>query len=376
MYSVIKPNFKIVVVICFTVIFSSCGNKKESESSAANDSAHTETTEIKLTDEQIKAIGLLTGTIEYRNLKTSLKANGKLMLPPQNQAQVSVLMGGVVREIPVTEGAFVNKGQLLAVLVNSDFLQIQQDYLESQSSLEFLKDEYERQAELQKDNIKLAKKNLLEEKIKLFNATPESLSPEKIHSSFNIVSPISGYIKKINIFIGKFAETNIPLFEIVDNRFLHIDLTIYEQDVAKVHEGQQLTFSIINDPHHSHTATIFSINKAFEDNTQAVIAHAKMIKVDDNLFPGTFIEARIQVDDYKTMSLPDAAIVSNGDEHYIYIEHEKNIYKQMQVKIGTSDMGFTEVIPTEKINDTDRIVTHGAYYLLSQLTKGEGEHHD
>ena len=59
----------------------------------------------------------------------------------------------------------------------------------------------------------------------------------------------------------------MPQFEIVDNRFLHIDLTVYEQDVSKVHEGQELTFSIINDPHNSHTATIFSVNKAFEDNS-------------------------------------------------------------------------------------------------------------
>lgn len=388
----IESKYINVIAIIFTAtIFSSCGNKKADESAAVSDTTHSESAEVKLTDEQVKAIGLQTGNIEYRNLKTSLKANGKLMLPPQNQAQVSVLMGGVVKEIPVTEGAFVNKGQVLAVLENADFLQVQQDYLESKSSLQYLKAEYERQTELQKDNINAAKTfqqsqssfniavsktNLLSEKLKLFGVNPENISPEKIKSSFNISAPISGFIKRINIFIGKFTETNVPLFEIVDNRFLHIDLTIYEQDVAKVHEGQQLTFSIINDPHHSHIATIFSVNKAFEDNTQAVMAHAKINQVEDNLLPGMFIEARIKIDDYKTMSLPDAAIVSNGDEHFIYVEHEKNSFRQVQVKIGTSDMGFTEIIPVEKINESDKIAITGAYYLLSQLTKGEGEHHE
>ena len=67
---------------------------------------------IMLTDEQIKAIGLQTGSIENRNLKTTLKVNGKLTLPPQNQAQVSVLMGGIVKTIDVTEGQFVNKGAI------------------------------------------------------------------------------------------------------------------------------------------------------------------------------------------------------------------------------------------------------------------------
>src|SRR6185503_15432342 len=267
----------------------------------------------------------------------------------------------------------------------------QQDYLENKSSLEFLKAEFERQQELQKDNINstktfqqaqnnynlaLTKNKLFAEKLKLFGVDAGTISPEKVRSTFNISAPIAGYIKHINLFIGKFAEPNIPQFEIVDNRFLHIDLTIYEQDVSKVHEGQQLTFSIINDPHSTHTATIFSVNKAFEDNSQAVIAHAKIKDVDDNLLPGMFIEARLQVDDYKTMALPDAAIVSNGEEHYIYVEHEKNSFRQVQVKTGTSDMGFTEVPPIEKISDNEKIVINGAYYLLSQLTKGEGEHHD
>ncbi|MFV3038167.1 HlyD family efflux transporter periplasmic adaptor subunit, partial [Klebsiella pneumoniae] len=69
--------------------------------------------------------------------------------------------------------------------------------------------------------------------------------------------------------------------------------TVYEQDIAKIKTGQQVMFTIINDPHHPHTATIFSINKAFEDNQQAVIAHAKINAIDDNLLPGMFIEARV-----------------------------------------------------------------------------------
>jgi len=392
MKNIIQPKFLLFfIAVIASNLFSGCGNKNATENLTGQDSAHAEEAEIKLSDAQIKAIGIELGTVSYRNLKTTLKVNGKLALPPQNKAQVSVLVGGIVKEIPVMEGQFVNKGQTLAILENAEFLQAQQEYLENKSSLEFLKAEFERQTELQKDNINaaktlqqsksnyntaVAKNNLFSEKLKLYGINPADISSEKIKSSFSIAAPIAGYIKHINLFIGKFSEPNIPQFEIVDNRFLHIDLTIYEQDVAKVHEGQQLNFSIINDPHSTHTATIFSVNKAFEDNSQAVIAHAKIKDVDDNLLPGMFIEARIQVNDFKTMALPDGAIVSNGEEHYIYVEHEKNSFRQVQIKTGTSDMGFTEITPTENISDTEKIVINGAYYLLSQLTKGEGEHHD
>ena len=385
-------NSNIKSILAFAISISlallSCSEKKQSGENQIEESHHSGEV-VSLSDAQKKAIKLELGFITYRNLKTSLKANGKLTLPPQNQAQVSVLMGGIVNDIPVMEGVFVNKGQKLAVLANTEFLQAQQDYLESKSSLEFLKAEFERQQDLQKDNINakktfqqaqsnyntaIGKKQLLAQRIKLFNIDPDQLTAERVQSEFTVNAPISGYIKHINLVMGKFAEPNIPLFEIVDNRYLHIDLTIYEQDVAKVHEGQKLTFSIINDPHHFHTAEIFSINKAFEDNTQTVIAHANIKDIDDNLLPGMFIDARIQVDDYKTIALPNDAIVSNGNDHYIYVENEPNTFKQVQVKTGTSDMGFTEISPMEEVNDSSKIVINGAYYLLSQLTKGEGEH--
>ncbi len=385
-----KMKFPAIYLISF-VLLSSCQNKKTSESLNKNTSDQSESNIVRITNEQIKAIGIKPGSISYRNLRTSLKVNGKLELPPQNKAQVSILIGGIVKDIPVTEGQFVNKGQILAILENTEFLQFQQDYLESLSSLELLKAELDRQKELRNDNINatkilqqaqnnyniaISKKNLYTEKLKLFGLNPETLTPDKIKSTFNMTAPITGYIKQINLFIGKFAEPNLPQFEIVDNRFLHIDLTIYEQDVAKVHEGQNLTFSIINDPHHTHTASIFSINKAFEDNTQAVIAHAKIHKVEDNLFPGMFIEARIQIDDYKAMALPEEAIVSSGEEHFIFLMLDDNSFRQIQVHLGTSDMGFTEIIPTEALSDSSKIVINGAYYLMSQLTKGEGKHNE
>jgi cobalt-zinc-cadmium efflux system membrane fusion protein len=130
------------------------------------------------------------------------------------------------------------------------------------------------------------------------------------------------------------------IFEIVDNRYLHLDLTIFEQDIHKVQEGQTLTFSDANDPTHIHTAEIFSINKAFEDNQQAVIAHAKILHNTEKLLPGMFIEARININTENAATLPDDAIVSNGNEHYIYVLDGENHFRQIQVRTGASDMGF------------------------------------
>lgn len=386
-----KNKIQLIVLLCASVfLFPSC-NPSVKEAPPKKEHHEEEGAEVQMTVEQIKAIGLETDSISYKNLKSTLKVNGKLELPPQNFAQVSVLMGGIIKDIPVREGQLVSKGQVLASLENTDFLQLQQEFLENKAHLAFAEAEYSRQKELQKDNINatkifqqteadyntsLGKQKVLGEKLRLFNLNPETLTAASVKPTFSVIAPISGNLKSMDVNIGKFVEPNKQLFEIVDNHALHIDLTVYEQDVAKVKVGQLISFSIINDPHHSHMAKIFSINKAFENGQQAVIAHAEISGIDDQLLSGMYVDARVETDENRVMCLPTEAIVSNGNDHFVYIEHEPNVYRQVQVTTGASDMGFTEITPLQEIGRDSKVVVKGAYYLLSQLTKGEGEHHD
>lgn len=387
-----KNMYIIILTLFFTI--SSCKNKAAETKvvPAAKDTtaAKEESTSrgVELSDEQIKAIGLVTGSIEQRNLKSTLKVNGKLTLPPQNQAQVSILTGGIVKTINVTEGIFVKQGQTLATIVNNEVIQLQQDYLENKSQLVYLNTEFKRQKELQEDrinatkilqqvqnelSIEQAKQKGLQTKLQLQGINAANISTANFTNRIAVTAPISGFIHHINLTMGKFADANTILFDIVDNRFLHLDLTLFEKDIAKVKIGNKIMFTDVNDVSHTHPATIFSLNKSFEDNQQAILAHAKIEGQTETLLPGMYVEARIQIEDYKTTSLPGDAVVSNGDEHYIYIEIKKNHYKQIAVKTGVTDLGFTEILPLEEIPEGAKVVTKGAYYLLSQLTKGSGE---
>jgi cobalt-zinc-cadmium efflux system membrane fusion protein len=66
--------------------------------------------------------------------------------------------------------------------------------------------------------------------------------------------------------------------------------------------------------------------------------------------------------------------MSNGNDHYIYVEHEPNTYMQVQVITGATDQGYTGIRPLSELQPDAKVVVNGAYYLLSQLTKGSGEH--
>ncbi|HQV39705.1 MAG: efflux RND transporter periplasmic adaptor subunit [Flavobacteriales bacterium] len=378
-----------IVLILFALVACGGGTTAPAADEHAHEAPGAHGPEVALTTEQIKAIGLVTGTMEKRGLSTSLKANGRLVLPPDKSAQVSVLAGGLVRGIPVREGQVVSKGQVLATVENMEFLQLQQDYLETSAELRALNADLKRQQDLHDERINAtktleraeadadvarAKQAGMAAKLRVFGTDPARLSAQDISSTYSVRSPIAGTLQHIAITLGQFAEPNTPLFMVVDNSGLHIDLNLFEQDVARVHAGQKVVFGHAGEPVGQHSATIYAVNKAFERDQQAVLAHGKLDDNGEELMPGMYIEALIMTDSTSAWSLPNEAVVSNGDEHYIFVEAGPNTFKQVAVRIGASELGYTEVVPLEPVDPIARIVVKGAYYLLSELTKGTGEH--
>ncbi|WP_431210248.1 efflux RND transporter periplasmic adaptor subunit [Puia sp. P3] len=385
--------FYVLILLCLAACGGRGGTKKQEDSAAvavpavAVAAPASSPVEIRLTEAQVKAIGLQVGGLEKRNLRTSLKVNGKLVLPPQNQAQVSSLVGGIVRSIRVKDGDFVQAGQVLATLQNNEVVQWQQDYLENRSQLRYLEAEYARQKSLRADSINSektlqqvenelgvarARQTGIRTRLSGVGIRTEGLVPEAVRGEVGLVAPIEGYIHHVNVTMGKYADANAALFDIVDNRALHLDLTVFEKDVHKLAVGQKVLFTDANDPLHDHPATVYSLDKAFQDNQQAIIAHARITGHTETLLPGMYVEARIQVDKYEALALPDAAVVSSGDEHFIYLETAPRVYRQVAVRTGASDLGYTEVVALSELPQVVRIVTKGAYYLLSEVTKGSG----
>ncbi len=392
--------------ILFSILFSinSCGEKKTEE---AHEEEKSET-EIALTEAQFKTIGIETGSIEMKNLNTVIKANGYTAVPPQNMANISTLIGGVVKDIYVLEGTYVNKGKVLATIQNLEISEIQEEYNSAIANIEYLQLEYNRQKTLSDENVnprkvfQEVKSKLAVEKAKAQAAKNKlqalNVSLTGSTSLVPIVSPISGYVGKISITKGAFADTGVTLFEVVDNSQMHLDLNVFEKDLGKISVGQEVDFVLTNQSNKSIKGKIFGINKSFSNESKTVAVHAKINPSDaKDLISGMYVAANINITNQTVQALPKDAIVRNGDKYYIYIQeehqeeapkvkeeehkhkegqaegHKEIHFKAIEVVPGTTDLGYTEVKLIEEIPANAKIVIKGAFYLLA-TSKGGGEH--
>src|SRR5665647_604858 len=197
-----KSNYKVSLVICATLILlGSCtGNNKPAAESAEVEVLPENIVEMR--EDQIKLADIQTGSIEMKSVGNILKVNGIISVAPQNQATVSMPLGGFIKSTTLLAGNAVSKGQTLAVIENQDFVDIQQNYLEAKNKFEYAEAEYKRHSELYKEDVysqqniqqvtveyKILKAQVkaLEQKLALIGIKPANLHEDDISRSVALV---------------------------------------------------------------------------------------------------------------------------------------------------------------------------------------------
>ncbi len=379
---------KNIIILVSLLYIVSCTSKKETPTEQAPVDANKIIT-VTLTEPQLKNANIALGAAAIKNVGLDIKVSGTLDVPPQNLISISVQMGGYVRTTKLLQGIHVQKGEVLATLENSEYIQLQLDYLDAKNKLALAKSEFNRQEELSKENVSSAKifqqvstdyQNLqnatkaLAEKLKMIGINADKISSATISSKIEIRSPISGYVTTVNVNVGKFVTPNDVLAEIVDIEHLHAELSVFEKDILHLRKGQKVTFNLINEPNTEYNASVFLVNYKINDD-RTVRVHAHLDKNYPNLIPGMYLSAIIHTDGFDAITLNNDAIVEMDGQSYIFVQSDNNPleYKAIPVKKGLPHEGFSEVTIPQEYAKNNKIVVKGTYTLLAMLTNTEEE---
>jgi len=380
-----------------SAMFTACGDKKTTDTTEAENKQTTTTdslataSEVSLTDDQYKVAAIELGKVEMRNLSSVIKVNGVIDVEPQSVVSISAPLGGYVKSAGLLPGQPMRKGQVMAVIENAEFIDIQQDYLESKSRQVFLSQELERQKELRKEevnaaktlqqvtseyNILNAKISGLQQKLSLIGISTKALNAGKISKTSNLYSPINGYVTVSNVNRGKYVQPSDVLFELSNKSDMHLALNVFEKDVRKINAGQSIRFALASETDYNREAKVFLIGKSTEeDGTVPVHAHLT-ISNDAALYPGMYVKALIETRTEDVPALPTAAIIQSEGKDYIFIQTDtaqnKTNFKMIPVVKGIEQEGFVAVTLPENFDvNTSKVVIKGAYSLLSAMKNVE-----
>lgn len=347
-----------------------------------------ETSVVTLTPQQLEKAALQVSAVETKSINSRLQVNGMVDVPPQSMVSVSFPLGGYLKSTKLLPGLEVNKGEVLAVLEDPQFIQLQQDYLMAKSKLAYAEADYNRQKELStsqavsEKNLQMAKTEYesqkilvkaLEQKLALININPAKLSENNITRSINVYSPIHGFVSKVNVNIGKYVSPTDVLFELVDPSDIHLNLTVFEKDAALLGIEQKVIAYNNNKPDEKHLAHIFLISRNVNED-RAVSVHCHFEDYDKKLLPGMYMNAIIEVKNKEAKAVPDDAIVRWQSKFYVFVAKGNNQFEMTEVLPGGSADGYTAItLPGNKSIDGLQIVTKNAYTLLMKLKNSAEE---
>ena len=341
---------------------------------------------VTLTDAQLRNAPIETTTLSLQNIASTLKLNGMIDVPPQNLVSVSIPLGGYLKSSNLLPGMPVSRGQVIAVIENPQFIQLQQDYLMAKSKLHFAELDYNRQKKLNQSqassdkvmqqaqsemNSQRIMMNTLAEQLQLVNINPKNLNSGNIRKSVPVYSTINGFVSRVNVNIGKFVNPSDVLFELINPNDIHLNLKVYEKDLQMLKIGQRFTAYTNTQPEKKYGGKIILISKDINADGTADV-HCHFEQYDEKLTPGMYMNAEIETETSFSNALPEESIVNFEGKDYVFVEEKKQIYRMIPVTLGESENGFIQIKNVEDFNNK-KIVTKNAYTLLMKLKNTASE---
>jgi cobalt-zinc-cadmium efflux system membrane fusion protein len=352
-------------LIILSIFFSACNS---SQTSNETKTANANENNVSLTAEQMKIAVIATGTAETKSISTILKVNGAIDVPPQNMVSISFPLGGYLKSTKLLPGMHISKGEVLAVLEDPQYIQLQQDYLMAKAKLSFSEADFNRQKELNAtkansdktfqqakadyESQKVLVKSL-SEKLQLIGINPTTLNEDNLSRSVNVYSPINGFVSAVDVNIGRYVSPTDVLFELVNPEDVHLNLTVFEKDVNKLSIGQKVIAYANQNPDKKYEAEIILVSRNLDANRAAEV-HCHFKKYDKELLPGMFMNAEINVQSNDALTVPEEAVVRWQNKNYVFTDAGNNNFELTEVQTGVSDKGDIEIITPNRTNGAIR----------------------
>ncbi|WP_319230358.1 efflux RND transporter periplasmic adaptor subunit [Draconibacterium orientale] len=358
---------KILFIVTTALIVSACGNTNVTDDAAKREQlqelkqqVHTLEQQIHVLEMELSAneteelVNIKANTLENQKFEHFIEVTGKV--EAEQDVDVSPESAGIIKEVLVTEGQQVSKGQILARL-NTDVLERSVEELQVQLDLAITN--YERQKNLWDQNIG--------SEMEFLQAKNNKESLEKRINSLNtqiemteVKSPINGIVDIVYQEKGNIGSPQTPFAKVINTSNIKIYGDISETYITKVHKGDdvEIRFPALNK---TVDATINQIGNTIDPNNRTFRVRINISNPTNMIKPNlvSILSMRDYVND-SAIVVPSLYIKEDFKGHYLYIVENnggKNVAKKVYVTPGVSNNNMTEI--TDGLTAGTQVISEG-----------------
>jgi membrane fusion protein, heavy metal efflux system len=305
--------------------------------------------------------------------------NGQVKVPPQHVFSMSAPLGGYVASTTLVPGTRVKKGQLVVIMEDMQYIELQQQFLSAKARMNMLEAEYIRQRALNQSKATSDRElqqaqsewesasvelRALHEKLMLIHIDADKLTAASISKTIALHAPFDGFVSKVNVNAGKYVTSSEVMVEFIQSENCYLGLTVFEKDMRELSPGMKLS-AYGNNLNDTILCEIDFVNPDLTDkNTGEAIC--RFTGAHGDLIPGMFMQADAQLGLQRTTAMPAESVVHYQNKNYVFAQNDAFTFEMIEVNTGTEEDGFIAVTLLSPLNGR-RVVYNGAYLLLMTL---------
>ena len=353
-----KSLNKIICTLILIISLFSCNSNSNSTDTSVNsesaDSNQDSRELFSLSKEQLQSLKIDFTSPEKVQLNTEKVVNGIVMVDPNASIEIHVPYAGYLKKVSLLDGQSVTAGQVIGIVENPYFLEVQRDFIQSRIDLSKIKSEYERfqklwntksisekewiDAKTQFESAQLKHQSLRQLLIS-FHLQPDKIHAENLNSQVPLLSPISGKITEANVNNGKFYQPDERVAKVINFSTAYLELTAFERDKSRIRIGDQIQAAEIENSDAVIKAVVSSIDPSIaNDGSFKVIAKIK--SSDFNLVKGMHVQAKISGVTETVYRLPKTCLVGNPDEPKLLQRVSSNQFRLIGISLMKEDEQF------------------------------------
>jgi Cu(I)/Ag(I) efflux system membrane fusion protein len=286
--------------------------------------------------------GMTLAQVRQIELSRVLEANGEISFDERQVATISSRVAGRIEQVKIARWDYVRKGQPIILLYSPDFMTAEAEYLEAlETQKASSRPGLGANAELAAQMVAAARR-----KLELLGLEPADIDAVRAPNTVTVVrAPISGSIVESKVNRGSQVNPGDSLFGVGTLDPIWITAHIYEDDLARVHVGQQLQAVTTAYPNDTFTGVIARISPGINPDTHTLELRCQVRNPGVKLKPQMLARVRIVTQPGYALVVPQKALVFETDAYYAFVEVAAGRFERRKVGISSwNEKGYARVV--------------------------------
>lgn len=176
-----------------------------------------------------------------------------------------------------------------------------------------------------------------------------------------ITAPFSGWVSLRTISPGAIVNAGTEIATISDLSRIKLDFPVPETVLAAIRPGLAIEARAAAYPDQPFRGQVATIDAVVDPNTRSVMVRAVLPNPDQKLKPGMLLNVRIETQPRLGLSVPELAIVGEGDQRFVYVVGADGKAKRTAVRTGLRSAGRIEIL--DGLRPGAKVVTEGVVKL-------------